>query len=65
MTLASLTQLDDVLTQIQNVLDSLLKFETQNELLDLVRDMLEQQQALKRRTEAIRNREAFDDIFNK
>lgn len=61
--LEALTSADGVLNEIQQVLNSLLKFETQNELLDLVRRMLDQQQDLKRRTEAIRNRDAFDDIF--
>ena len=61
--LEALASADGVLNEIQQVLNSLLKFETQNELLDLVRRMLDQQQALKRRTEAIRNQDAFDDIF--
>jgi hypothetical protein len=63
-TLQALTEADRVLSEIQDILNSLLKFETQNELLDLVRRMLEQQQALQKRTSALRNREAFDDIFN-
>ena len=61
--LEALASAEDVLAKIQQVLNSLLKFETQNELLDLVRQMLDQQKELKRRTEAIRNRDAFDDIF--
>ena len=65
LALASLTSVDGVLAEIQSVLDSLLKFETQNELLDLVRNMLEQQTELQKRTDALRNKEAFDDIFNK
>lgn len=65
LVLQSLAAIDEVLENLQRVLDSLLKFETQNELLDLVRNMLDEQKALQERTEALRNREAFDDIFNK
>ena len=61
----ALAAADIVLSELQQVLNALLKFETQNELLDLVRRMLEQQEDLKKRTEAMRNKEAFDDIFNK
>ena len=64
-TLLALAEADSVLAEIQDVLNSLLKFETQNELLDLVRNLLEEQQALQKRTDAIRNQEAFDDIFEK
>jgi len=65
LTLQALSDMDRVLGEIQSVLDSLLKFETQNELLDLVRNLLEEQESLRKRTDALRNREAFDDIFNK
>ena len=65
VTSESLTAVDSILSEIQSVLDSLLKFETQNELLDLVRRMLDEQESLRQRTEALRNREAFNDIFDK
>ena len=63
--LEALTTMDAVLEEIKLVVDTLLKFETQNELLDIVRRMLEEQEAVRERTEALRNQKAFDDIFNK
>ncbi|MGI9519855.1 MAG: hypothetical protein ACR2NP_22570 [Pirellulaceae bacterium] len=63
-TMEALASADGVLSEIQAVLDSLLKFETQNELLDIVRRLLEQEQQLLERTKALREREAFDDLFN-
>ncbi len=60
----AIAQTDVVLLQIQQVLDSLQKFETQNELLDLVRRMIEDQQQLLQRTKAERNRQAFEGLLN-
>ncbi len=63
VTTEALAAAEGVLSEIQDVLDSLLKFETQNELLDIVRRLLEQEQQLIERTRALREREAFDDLF--
>ena len=61
----SLVKADEVLAEVQGVLGALLKFETQNELLDIVRRLLDQEQELMQRTKAIREQEAFDELFGK
>ena len=61
----SLAKADDVLAEVQAVLGALLKFETQNELLDIVRRLLDQEQELLQRTKAIREQEAFNELFGK
>lgn len=61
----SLTKVEKVLAEVQAVLGALLKFETQNELLDIVRRLLNQEQELLQRTKAIREQEAFNELFGK
>ena len=59
----TIAQVDETLLQLQTILNSLQKFETHNELLDLVRQMIETQEQLLERTKAERNRQSFDDLL--
>ncbi len=61
----ALVKTDEVVAEVQSVLGALLKFETQNELLDIVRRLLVQEQDLLQRTRAIREQEAFNELFGK
>jgi hypothetical protein len=63
-TIDSLAMIDSILLEVQTVLGSLLKFETQNELLEIVRRLLQQEEELIQRTRVLREQEAFNDIFN-
>ena len=55
---------DETLIQIDEVLSILVKYETQNELLDIVRRMIKEQEQLLDETKKLRQREAFDDLFD-
>jgi hypothetical protein len=61
----ALATAEAVLAEVKSVLDALLKFETQNELLEIVRRMLDEEQQLLQRTRALREQEAFNDLFGK
>ena len=54
---------DKTLIQLDEVLSILVKYETQNELLDIVRRMIAEQGELLEETKKLRQREAFDDLF--
>lgn len=54
---------DQTLIQLDDVLAILVKYETQNELLDIVRRMIAEQEHLLDQTKKLRQREAFDDLF--
>ncbi len=54
---------DKTLIAIDDVLSILVKYETQNELLDIVRRMIAEQEELLDQTKKLRQREAFDDLF--
>ena len=54
---------DKTLIQLDEVLSILVKYETQNELLDIVRRMIAEQEQLLDQTKKLRQREAFDDLF--
>ena len=45
------------------MLSILVKYETQNELLDIVRRMIDEQETLLDEVKKLRQREAFDDLF--
>ncbi len=61
---SAIAELDLVLNQLDGVLNVLIKYETQNELLELVRQMIKQQQALKERTKKERQRKAFEGLLD-
>ena len=59
----AIRQTDQTLAQIDEVLSILVKYETQNELLDIVRRMIDEQETLLDEVKKLRQREAFDDLF--
>ena len=60
----SIKKITEVLTQLDDVLNVLIKYETQNELLDIVRKMIKDQQQLMDRTKKERQREAFEGLLD-
>ena len=63
MTESAIQLTDKTLIEIDDVLSILVKYETQNELLDIVRRMIAEQEELLDQTKKLRQREAFDDLF--
>ncbi len=61
---SAIGQTDVTLKQLDNVLSVLLKYETQNELLEIVRGMIKQQQEIKDRTKTESQRKAFDGLLD-
>ena len=61
---AAIKQTDLTLKQLDSVLSVLLKYETQNELLEIVRGMIKQQQEIKERTKKERQRKAFEGLLD-
>lgn len=61
---SAVQQVDLALRQLDDVLDVLLKFETQNELLEIVRGMIKVQQEIKERTKKERQRKAFEGLLD-
>ncbi len=55
-------ELDQTIAQIQRVLAAMLKLETINEVRELLRSILEQQQDLKKKTEQERKQRLIDDL---
>ena len=60
----AIEQIDIVLAQIDAVLSILVKYENQNELLDRIRQMVKDQEALIKRTKQERERKAFDSLLD-
>lgn len=59
---AALTQATDTIAELDAVLQKMLDLETYNELLDIVRDLLGDQEKLIDRTKAERKRQALEDL---
>ncbi len=57
-------ELNGTLDELQKVISILVKFETQNELLDIVRAMLKTQSDLHRRTQEQRKKDAFEGLID-
>ncbi len=57
-------QIDLVLSQLDQVLSILVKYETQNELLDLVRQLIKQQQEINERTAEENKKQAFESLLD-
>ncbi len=55
---------DQVLIELNEVLNLLIKHETQNELLDIVRQMIQKQEELKERTKKERQQKAFEGLLD-
>ena len=60
----SLQATDDVLSQIDAILSVLVKYETQNELLEIVRQMIEIEKSIYERTKKERDRQTLDGLFD-
>jgi membrane protein implicated in regulation of membrane protease activity len=60
----AMDETDTVLSGIDEVLSVLVKYETQNELLDLVRQLIEEQKAIMEQTKKKRQRDAFEGLFD-
>ena len=61
---ASIEQLDIALNQLDLVLAALVKYETQNELLEIVRQMIKTQHDVRERTRKERQRKAFEGLLD-
>ncbi|MEL7498110.1 MAG: hypothetical protein AAFN77_10900 [Planctomycetota bacterium] len=55
---------DQAIDELNQVLSLLLKFETQNELLDIVRQMIAEQKAILERTREQRQKKAFEGLLD-
>jgi hypothetical protein len=55
---------ETVLNELRGVLDLLIKHETQNELLDIVRQMIQKQKDLIQRTKKQRQKKAFEGLLD-
>ena len=64
MAIKSIEQTDAVLSQLDEVLNVMVKYETQNELLEIVRQMIKRQQAIMERTKKERQNKAFDGLLD-
>lgn len=64
LTRESLAAIDGVLSEIDAILSVLVKYETQNELLEIVRRMIEIEKSIYDRTRKERERQAFDDLLD-
>lgn len=60
----AIQQTDLVLTELDRILGVLVKYETQNELLDIVRKMIATQKQIMERTKQERQRQAFDGLLD-
>ena len=61
---AAIQQANLVLRQIDEVLGVLIKYETQNELLEIVREMIRQQKEIAEQTRKERKRKAFEGLLD-
>jgi hypothetical protein len=57
---ASLAQADEVVLAMEQVLEKMLDLESYNQLLDLVRGLIEEQESLIERTKEIRKKQALE-----
>ena len=62
--LDSIVATDQVLVELNEVLNLLIKHETQNELLDIVRQMIKKQEELRDRTKKERQKQAFEGLLD-
>ena len=60
----SIALTDQVLVELNEVLNLLIKHETQSELLDIVRQMIQKQEELLERTKKERQKKAFEDLLD-
>ena len=55
-----LTQADVILVQMSAVLDNMLELETYNELIDLIRDLINDQEEISEKTKDERKKQVLD-----
>jgi hypothetical protein len=63
-TSVSIEQIEVVRLRLKLVLDSLVKYETQNELLEIVRKMIKEQQMILDKTQKERQKRAFEGLLD-
>ena len=56
----SLTQADVILVQMNAILDNMLELETYNELIDLIRDLITDQEEINEKTKDERKKQVLD-----
>lgn len=57
----AVAEVDDILLELDNVLQKLIKFETYNELLDIVRSLIKEQDGLTDETKSLRKKQLLED----
>ena len=60
MKLESMASVDEILAELENVLARLLELEDFNDLIEIVRSLIEEQQALAEETKKQRKRQALE-----
>jgi hypothetical protein len=60
----AIAQADSILAELKTILDSLVKYETQNELLEIVRQMIREQKEILMRTKQERQQKAFEGLLD-
>ena len=63
LTNSSIEEMQLLLVDLDDILQEILKFESYNELLDVVRDLIKSQEELLKETDKERKRQAFEDIL--
>ena len=63
LTNSSIEEMQLLLVDLDDILQEILKFESYNELLDVVRDLIKNQEELLKETDKERKRQAFEDIL--
>ena len=58
-----LEEMQLLLVELDDILQEMLQFESYNELLDVVRELIRQQEGLLQETEKERKRRAFEDLI--
>ena len=63
LTNVAIEEMQLLLVDLDNILQEMLKFESYNELLDVVRELIKTQESLLEETDKERKRQAFEDIL--
>ena len=61
---AAIKQVDILLRELDSILSTLVKYETQNELLEIVRTLLKKQKEIHLKTEQLRKQKAFEGLLD-
>ena len=60
----AIVEVETLLREVDTILGVLVKYETQNELLEIVRQLLKNQKAIHERTERLRKQKAFEGLLD-